>query len=184
MMRGALDTAGGQIIAILVSTLLVTLAVVAVLLTLSRPAIPPLPPGPWTVALQIKAIVEAIHAVSPADQQRIASAVSSDAIRVLVGPAPACTEVAGRSASFGMQSILTSLLGDRSGAITVHQCAREPGPGDLTQVQLTLDDTILTIQVSRSAGWPQILIMTMPLIVAVSFLLGLVIALSIWTLWR
>lgn len=183
-MHGALDTARGQIIAILVSTLLVTLAVITVLFTLARPAIPPLPPGPWTAALQIKAIAEAMHAASPADHQRIAAAVSSDTLRVLVGPPPTCNEAPAGASVRGMQTILTSLLGGRFGAVTVRQCASASGTGDVTQAELALNGAILSVQLSRKDGWPQIVIMTLPLIVAVSFLLGLVIALSVWTLWR
>lgn len=183
-MHWALDTARGQIIAILVSTLLVTLAVIGILLTLARPAIPPLPPGPWTAALQIKAIAEAMHAASPVDHQRIAAAVSSDALQVLLGSPPACIEAPAGTAVSGMQTILTSLLGGRFGTVTVRQCASATDAGDVAQAELALDGTTLTVQVSRKDGWPQIVILTLPLIVAVLFMLSLVIALSIWTLWR
>jgi signal transduction histidine kinase len=83
-----------------------------------------------------------------------------------------------------MQTILTSLLGGRFGAVTVRQCASAFGTGDVIQVELALVGATLTVQINRKEGWPQIVILTLPLIVAVSFLLSLVIALSIWTLWR
>jgi signal transduction histidine kinase len=183
MLRWVLHTVRGQIIAIATGTLLVTLGVIAMSLTLLRPAMPPRPPGGWSETLQIKTVIEALHAASSSEQQRIADALSSDDLHVWVkAPAPCEPAELTRGAKVERQT-LTDLLGDRFGTIAVSQCASPTGTGSATRVQVPLASATLTIETSRRGGWPQIVILTMPLIVLVSFVLALVIALSVWSIW-
>ena len=126
-MRWFLDTVRGQIIAIVIGTTLLTVAIISILLAFARPEMPPRPHGPWSDLLQIKAIVEAIQAASPQDRQRIAQAVSSDELRVQEGPSPACATPMTDPITQGLQMTLVNLLGSRVDTISVRQCAEEPG---------------------------------------------------------
>ena len=126
-MRWFLDTVRGQIIAIVIGAVLLTVAIISILLAFARPEMPPRPHGPWSDLLQIKAIVEAIQAASPQDRQRIAQAVSSDELRVQEGPSPACATPMTDPITQGLQMTLVNLLGSRVDTISVRQCAEEPG---------------------------------------------------------
>ncbi len=184
MRRWVLDTAQGQIIAILVGALATTLTLAATLLILARPAVPPMPAGPWPGALQIVAVIEALHAAPAEARQPIAKAVSTDNLEVHVGPPAACVRAAPTNGSNALQLILGNLLGDRLGAMSVAHCAGGAGIADWTQVELPLAEDTLSVRTRMQLGFPQIVLATLPLTVAISFLLVLVIALSLWTLWR
>lgn len=184
MICRALDTAKGQIIAIVVGALLVTHGVIVASLMLLRPEVPPVPHGPWSEALQTRAIIRALQAASPADRSRIAEAISSDDLHVMIGSLP-CHHIALSSSAKAEQLILRSLLGSGFSSISVGQCMSEAGTREVvTRIELPLDNTTATIESSRKSSWPHIIFLTMPLIVALSCTLVLVIALSVWTLWR
>jgi signal transduction histidine kinase len=183
MMRFLPDTAQGQIVAILVGALLATFALGAVLLTLARPALPPLPPGPWPAALQMASAIKALRAAPPSERLDIARAMSSSGVEVMLGPPPPCRVA---SLGFGAKELVLVLSATFNGenlGLTVQGCALLSGE-EATQVLLQLDGTTLTLRTRLRDHFPQIVLATLPLTVAVSFLLILIVTLSLWTLWR
>lgn len=184
MRRWLLDTAQGQIIAILVGALLATFALVAMLLMAAWPAVPPLPPGPWPGALQIAAIIEALHAAPAEDRATIAEAVSTADVRVRLGSPPACARIAPGHELRDLQLILSTLLADKVGPLSVADCAAGPGAEEAGLIELPRIGAAVSVRPGADQGFPQFVLATLPVIVAVSFLLVLVIALSLWTLWR
>lgn len=175
-------TVQGQIIAILIGALPAALALVATLLTLTRPPEPPLPHGPWPDARRIAAIIEALHAARAEDRAKIAAAVSTTQIRVHVGEPVACTRLAPAHETGELQFILAREIADRVGPFTVTRCAAEPGVDGESLVAFPRDDTRVSITRERPPNFPHM--MALPLIVGLSFLLTVVVALSAWAVVR
>jgi len=185
MRRWFPDTAQGQIIAILIGALLATFGLIAFFLNLGRPEIPPLPPGPWPGALRIAAVIEALHAAPPEARASVAQAVSNDQMHVRIGSSPACEAALPLShGTRDLQLVLEVLIKDRFGPISFRRCGAQSGQEDTTEIEVPLDGVILSVRTSIPQGFSQIIIATLPLTVGVSFLLILVVALSLWTLWR
>jgi signal transduction histidine kinase len=179
-----LDTARGQIIAIAFGALLATFVVLAVLSSLSRPTKPPMPPGPWPQALQIATIVKAMSGVQPAARREIARSVSSDDVRVSLGAAEPCATAQTNYWTDSLRLLITEILHDRVGPLSVKNCMRDDGASQMFRVETSLDGELITIDSDLREGLSQFMIVTFPVLVGVSFLFLLVIALSVWTLSR
>ncbi|MDR3438653.1 ATP-binding protein [Telmatospirillum sp.] len=173
------DTAQGQIIAILLGALLTTFATISLLLTLARPDVPPPPPGPWPGALSIATVIKALHAAPPEAREAIAEAVSKDEMLVRIGSPQPCAELPPSRYTRDMELVLRNLLTDRFGSLTFRRC----GEGAM-QIEAPLDGTVVTVRTVIHHDFSQFIIATLPLTVCVSFLLILIVALSLWTLWR
>jgi signal transduction histidine kinase len=179
-----LQTAQAQIIVILVAALIATLFLVASTLFLTRPPLPPLPGGPWPGSLQVAAVVRALHAAPPEAHAAIVAAVSGAELQARIGAPPACTELPPDHEATGSKLILDVLLGDRFGPLTVRHCAAGPGMEETTWIELPLDGATFSIRNILKPSFPALVAATLPLTVAISFLLVLVITLSLWILWR
>jgi signal transduction histidine kinase len=182
MRRWLPETAQGQILAILLGALLATFALFPTVMTLDRPAAPPLPPGPWSAALQIAPIVAALQAAPPADRPNIAAAVSTPDLGVSIGPAPACERTAPGRHARDLRRILLGLLGNRSAPPSVAECKGQSGTADAIRIELPKDGISLSVRDSPDVR--EIVLATLPLTVAIGFALILIVALSLWTLWR
>ena len=184
MKRWFPDTAHGQIIAILIGSLLATFALVSVFLKLTRPDIPPLPPGPWPGALRIAAVIEALHAAPPEARASIAQAVSNEHMRVQADAETVCTRLPPSRHTHHLQLVLESIIKDRFGTLVFHDCAGPPGEENTALIEAPLDRVAIYARTHTPHELSQIIIATLPLTVAVSFLLILIAALSLWALWR
>lgn len=184
MRRWFPDTARGQIIAILVGALVATFALIEVFMMLARPDTPPLPPGPWPGALRIAAVVEVLHAAPPESRAAIAQAVSNDQMRVYIGSSDSCAELPMSHAARDLQMVLEGLLKDRFGPLLFRHCGARTGDEDTTRIEVPLDGVLVSVRTRAPQSLSQIIIVTLPLLVGISFLLILVVALSLWTLWR
>ena len=179
-----LDTARGQIVALAFGALLATFVVVAVLAALSRPAKPPWPPGPWPPALQIITLVKAMSAAPLAARREIARSVSSDDLRVSFGSAEPCATAATNYWTDSLRLILNDGLHDRVGPLLVKSCMRDNAASEMFRVETTLEGEAVTIDSNLHEGLSQLIIVTFPVLLAITFLFLLVISLSVWTLSR
>ncbi len=185
MRRWFPETAQGQIIAILIGSLLATFALIWVFMSLARPERPPLPPGPWPAALRAVAVIDTLHAVPRDARASIAQALSNDLVHVQIGSSLPCAELPTSHSTHGLQLLLNALVGDRAGPLSFRDCGAQPGlPGDTTRIEVPLDDVTVTVRTNMPQDFSQIVIVTLPLTVGISFLLILVVALSLWALWR
>ncbi|WP_284948234.1 ATP-binding protein [Acidisoma cladoniae] len=179
------DSVQGQIIAILVAALLATLVLTAALLTLTGPAFPPLPPGPWPNAMQVAADIHALGAAPPAARAEIARAMSTEQVTIRSGEMLPCHVVPAGITDRNLQLVLRTLLPDEPEQVSIRRCSEEAGGEETTDIVLALaGDAPWTLRAYSHGSFPQIVFVTLPLTVAVSFLLVLVVALSFWTLWR
>lgn len=178
------DTAQGQIIAILICALLATFGLIELFMRVSRPDIPPLPPGPWANALRVAAVVESLHAVPPELRESVAREMSDEGIRVEIGAQAACTAEPYSHAGRGVRDVLGGLLGERFGRVVFSECEGEPGRVDMIRIGVPLDGVTITVRAITPRSLSQIVMVTLPLMVGIAFLLILMVSLSLWALWR
>jgi signal transduction histidine kinase len=179
-----LQTARSQITALTIGALAVTIAIIAVLLDLSKPEVIPPPLGPWVVAIRVATTIDAIRAVPPGDRAKLAAALSNTAVLVSLGATAPCLSAGKGLEAEDLQKILPTLLGVGGGPLLVSQCPADVDTlGQEIWVTLPQDNLVLTILPRPSAQFPQFVLATMPLIGLVSFLIVLVITLSLWALW-
>ncbi|MBB4199877.1 signal transduction histidine kinase [Rhodoblastus sphagnicola] len=155
-----------------------------ILAALSQPANPPLPPGPWPPTLQIMTLVKALAGAPAAERPAIARSISSDDLRVRLERAEPCSASASGYWTDSLTSLLREGLHDRVGSLSVKVCMREDGVSRMLRVETTVEGEFVTIDTTLQEGLSQLIIVTFPVLLTVSFLFLLVIALSVWTLAR
>jgi signal transduction histidine kinase len=179
-----LDTARGQIIAIAFGALFATFVVLAIVSSLSRPTKPPMPPGPWPQALQIATVLKAMSGAPPAVRREIARSVSSNDVRVSLGPVEPCVAAETNYWTDSLRLLINEILLDRVGPLSIENCMRDDSASQMFRVETSMDGERITIDSYLREGLSQFMIVTFPVLVGVSFLFLLVISLSVWTLSR
>jgi signal transduction histidine kinase len=179
-----LDTARGQIMAVALGALLATFVVLLLLAGLWRPTQPPMPPGPWPQVMQITTLVKALAGAPPAARREIARSASSGDLKVSLGDAPPCVAAQTNYWTDSLRLLIKQILFDRVGSLTVENCLREDGASEMFRVETSLDGERITIDSYLREGISEFMIMTLPVLVGVSFLFVFVIAMAAWTLLR
>lgn len=100
-------------------------------------------------------------------------------MRVWIGEPHPCDALPPARYTHDMQLVLEALLKDRVGSLIFRRCG-----GGAMQIEAPLDGTTLNVRTIIHQDFSQFIIATLPLTVCVSFLLILIVALSLWTLWR
>lgn len=177
------DTVQGQIVAILLGALLATFLLIALVLELTRPDVPPAPPGPWPGALRVAAALEALHAAPPEVRTAIGAAMSDDQIQVFVGAPPPCSTLPETHHGRDLRLILDILLQNRIGPLVSRNCISPSGKAD-AQIAIPGDGVTVTARLDAHHRFSQNLMLVLPLAVGLAFLLILLVVLSLWTLWR
>lgn len=179
-----LDTARGQIIAIALGALLATFVVLLLLSALWRPTQPPMPPGPWPQVMQITTLVRALAGAPPAARREIARSVSSKDLRVTIGDATPCVAARTNYWTDSLRLLVNQILSDRVGSLAVENCLREDGASEMFRIETSLDGERVTIDSYLREGISEFMIMTLPVLVGVSFLFVFVITMAVWNLLR
>ncbi|MBL7240935.1 ATP-binding protein [Komagataeibacter rhaeticus] len=177
-------TVYGQMGAIVISSMLVTIFVVAVLVFALRPAVPPLPEGPWPNALAIETAIDALRASPPEARAAVARGMSSpDAGFQTTAPFP-CVPVPTGHFSILLRRILQAQAGNRNALIRVSTCAADSSGMTSTHIDMPREGIFITLHNGINHHLPQLMRATLPLIVSFLSLLVIMGALSLWSLWR
>ncbi|OAG73848.1 histidine kinase [Gluconobacter japonicus] len=174
----------GQMVAILISSLLVTLLLITFLLSALRPAIPPLPEGPWPSALAIETGIRAIRAVPVSEKATMSRGFSTPDLRFQVNAAFPCVPRTMDHEAELLRRILQSHLPEDKETLQVFNCEKYEGAEKTTNVFLPRDDIHLSIRSGINFQLAQIMHMTLPITVPFISLLVMTGALSIWSIWR
>ncbi|WP_225197544.1 ATP-binding protein [Gluconobacter oxydans] len=182
--RALPKTIYGQMVAILISSLLITLFIVAFLLNALRPAIPPLPEGPWPSALAIETGIRAIRAVPVSERETMSRGFSTPDLRFQVNAAFPCLPRPMDHEGELLRRILQSHLPADKETLQVFNCAEYGEKEKTTNVFLPRDGIHLSIRSGINFQMAQIMHMTLPITVPFISLLVMTGALSIWSIWR
>lgn len=174
----------GQMVAILISSLLVTLLIVALLLNALCPAIPPLPEGPWPSALAIETGIRAIRAVPSSEREAVAHGFSTPDLRLQINSAFPCLPRPMDHEGELLRRILQAYLPEDKETLQVFNCAQYGEAEKTTTVFLPRDGIHLSIRSGINFQLAQIMHMTLPITVPFISLLVMTGALSIWSIWR
>ncbi|GEN64801.1 hypothetical protein AOE01nite_30250 [Acetobacter oeni] len=174
------QTLFGQMVAILSISLLLTLSVVVLLLRALRPAIPPLPVGPWPDTLAVETAIRSLRAIPLSARQQAAEGMSTAGFHFQLNKAFPCIP----------------LPTDHETEL-VHRILRHDFPGDAASmgvVKCEADGTIFTniilpkdnihISVISNFNLHDVIHMTLPITVPFLSLLVMTGALSLWSVWR
>lgn len=178
------QTIYGQMVAILICSLFVTLFIVAFLLDALRPAIPPLPEGPWPSALAIETGIRALRAAPLPARETIAHGFSTGDLRFQVNAAFPCIPRSMDHEAELLRLILRSNLTEDRATLQVFNCGGYQGVEKTTNVFLPRDGIHLAIRSGINFQIPQIMHMTLPITVPFLSLLVMTGALSVWSIWR
>lgn len=178
------QTIYGQMVAVLICSLFVTLFIVAFLLDALRPAIPPLPEGPWPSALAIETGIRALRAVPIPERETTAHGFSTKDLRFQVNAAFPCVPRPMDHEADLLRRILRSSLTEDRATLQVFNCGGYQGVEKTTNVFLPRDGIHLAIRSGINFQIPQIMHMTLPITVPFLSLLVMTGALSVWSIWR
>ena len=172
----------GQIVAIVVSALLVTVSATIAFFATFGPLIPPRPVGVAENVLAIAVAVRALEAVPPGDRATLAAAMSLPYFRLSAAGPPSACEAEPQGDRLLEQS-LPPLLDNRSG-LTMQLCKPRPDSGPpYVQIHVPIPGSALDIELDRP-GRRVVFAIGIPLTVAFVFLLIAVTGLSVWAAWR
>lgn len=175
----------GQIVAIVVIALVVTISAMIAFFATFGPLIPPRPLAPGETVLAIQVAVGAMEGVSAAQRPALATAMSLPSFRISAGPPSPCER--DDDGDPPLERSLPAALGHRAGLtmrlcrplsehrlyyVQIHAPLRSPAGGEAVDIELDRPD----LTVTRVIG--------VPLTVALVFLLIVVSGLSIWAAWR
>ena len=172
----------GQIVAIVVSALLVTVSATIAFFATFGPLFPARPVGPGDNVLAIAVAVRALEATQPGGWAALAAAMSSQSFRLsAAGPPSRCEREP--EGDPPLEQSLPPLLGNRAG-LTMELCRPLPG-NELAYVQIhvPIPGGAIDIELDRPARRVAFVI-GIPLTVALVFLLITVTGLSVWAAWR
>ena len=172
----------GQIVAIVVTALLVTVSATIAFFATFGPLIPPRPDGPGGNVLAVAVAVRALEALPPEGRAGLAAAMSSPNFRVSTAGPPLPCERAPQSDRI-VEQLLPPLLDDRAG-LTMQLCNPLPG-SELSYVQIHVPGHGSATDIDLDRPDRRVVFaIGIPLTVALVFLLIAVTGLSIWAAWR
>jgi len=177
-------TISKQLICILIVCMVTTIFLIAALLYEFRPYVPPLPDGPWPNALAIETGIEAIRSAPEGLRATIAERISTKDLMFQTGHPPECLSLAQDHLSELLRRILNVRFGQEGENIIVKTCALDMNGDTVASVHLPSQGIFVLARESVHFHWPQILRMTLPLIVSFGSLLVMIIVISIWCIRR
>ncbi len=184
MNRWPIDTAQGQIVAVLTGALLATIGLVFALLILLRPPSPVFPLGPWDTTPEVMAVLRALRAATAPARPAIVGAVSSPLVALRLTAFPGCHGVQGGLKADHLRRIIRDALRDPGLRIAVTDCRDPADHPTFIEASFPLDGVPLYLQIPTRNSHPPIVLATLPLVVSLLFLLLSIVALTVWTLWR
>ncbi|AXY23255.1 Osmolarity sensor protein EnvZ [Komagataeibacter saccharivorans] len=177
-------TVYGQMVAIVISSMMVTIFVVAFLVFVLRPTVPPLPEGPWPNALAIETAIDALRAGPPEIRAVIARGMSTpDVSFQTTGPFP-CVPIPTEHFSVLLRRILKAQMNNRNAVIKESTCAADSSGMTSTHIDMPREGIFITAHNGINHHLPQLMRATLPLIVSFLSLLVIMGTLSLWSLWR
>ena len=177
-------TVYGQMVAIVVSSMMVTIFVVAFLVFVLRPAVPPLPEGPWPNALAFETAIDALRASPPAMRETIAQGMSTPDVSLRTTAPFPCAFIPTEHFSILLRRILQAQAGNRDAVINVSTCAADSSGMTSTHIDMPREGIFITAHNGINHHLPQLMRATLPLIVSFLSLLAIMGSLSLWSLWR
>ena len=177
-------TVYGQMVAIVVSGMMVTIFVVAALVFALRPTVPPLPEGQWTNAQDIEKAIDALRAAPPQTRESIARGMSTPDMLFQTTAPFACARIQTEHFSILLRRILQAQPRNRQAIIAVSTCAADASGMTSTHIDMPREGIFITAHNGINYHLPQIMRETMPLIVSFLSLLVIISTLSLWSLWR
>ena len=176
----------GQVVAIVVSALVITISATILFFATFGPLFLPRPIGPGENVLAIAVAVRALAAVPPADRAGLAAALSTNSFRVSeAGPPEPC--IRDPDGDRPLEQLLPPLLDDLPGLI-IQLCHPQPGRALYSvQIHAPLRPSeaggAIDIELDRpDRAVPRVI--GVQIAVALVFLLMAVTGLSIWAAWR
>ncbi len=174
------QTLFGQMVAILATSLLLTLCVVILLLRALRPAIPPLPVGPWPDTLAIETAIRSLRSIPLSVREQAAEGMSSAGIHFQLNKAFPCTPLPADHETELVHRILRHDFPGDAASMSVVKC--ETGNRVFTNIILPEDN--IHIAVISNFNLHDVIHMTLPITVPFLSLLVMTGALSVWSVWR
>ncbi|OUJ10659.1 ATP-binding protein [Acetobacter sp. DsW_059] len=171
-----------QMSAILIICMLTTLFIIACLLTIFRPYVPPVPYGPWASTMALETGFTAIESLPEAEQPVFARKISNPDLSFFVNENVPCQEKASAFSTEGLRRILQSRHADT--LVSVKTCSTDDPGTTVSYVSFDRGRYIALINNRMNSYWPHVLHVAMPLIVAFSSLTLMVITLSFWSVRR
>ncbi|GBQ43759.1 ATP-binding protein [Komagataeibacter europaeus] len=177
-------TVYGQMVAIVISSMLVTIFVVAFLVVALRPTVPPLPEGPWPNALAIETAIDALRASPTATRDAVARGMSAPDMQIqTTGPFP-CAQIPTEHFSVLLRRILKAQPDNRDAIITESTCDADSSGMTSTHIDMPREGIFITAHNGINHHLPQLMRTTLPLIVSFLSLLVIMGTMSLWSLWR
>jgi len=177
-------TISAQLVCILIACMVATIFLIAALFYEFRPYVPPLPDGPWPNALAIETGIEAIRSAPEGLKDSIAERISTKDLMFQIGHPLECLPLAQDHLSELLRRILNVRFGHEEENIIVKTCALGEDGDTMASVHLPSQGIFVLARESIHFHWPQILRMTLPLIMAFGSLLVMIIVISIWCIHR
>ncbi|NHN89511.1 ATP-binding protein [Acetobacter conturbans] len=174
------QTIFGQMVAILVTSLLLTFCFVVLLLRAVRPALPPLPVGPWPDTLAIETAIRSLRAIPVSVRQQAAEGMSAAGFHFQLNKAFPCTPQPTDHETGLVHRILMHDFPDDAHSLSVVKCAS----GDRISTNIIFPRDGIHVSVISNFNFHDVIHMTLPITVPFLSLLVMTAALSLWSVWR
>lgn len=171
-----------QMVTIVILCMATTISVIMFLLVAFRPYIPPLPDGPWPNSLAIETGLTALQHVPEPERKKLAQMISTPDLRFVVGERASCKTIPTRMPTEDLRRILQGKHPEF--IVEAYSCAADSS--GMTTSTLVINNGYYAVQAHDGVNfhWPQIMRLTMPLIVAFASVFLMVVALSVWSVRR
>ena len=182
-MRILPQTALGQIVGLVATALIMTFGISVGVFAVFSAAILPRPIGPLENALAIVVAVHALEATQPADRQTVATAISSPHVRVRTeGAVERCAPMIKADSLIG-QLLQPVLLGPAAN-FQLYRCDAATAQQD-PELQLIVPLAAGQIELRvRELPAPGVRVLSVPVTIALVFLLLAISLLATWAAWR